>query len=214
MRKKVFDGVLWGVTFLLVVTVFLMPDTVPLHWDENWQIDGYGSRYMFLILAFIPMVIYYGMSLTKHIDPKRMNLEKRKKTYRLFQYGLTVFFLILVAFFEYLAFNPQYEGEQLLILLLAFLLIGIGNYLPKVPQNYFLGVKTPWTLANEYVWKKTHKVCGYIFVGIGVIIAVCGIFHFPYSYIVLIVSLVIMSIVVYGYSYFLYRKNSQNIDEE
>lgn len=79
MRIKVFDGILWGVTFLLVVTVFLMPDTVPLHWDENWQIDGYGSRYMFLILAFIPMAIYYGMSLTKHIDPKRMNLEKERK---------------------------------------------------------------------------------------------------------------------------------------
>ena len=99
-----------GSDFLLVVTVFLMPDTVPLHWDENWQIDGYGSRYMFLILAFIPMVIYYGMSLTKHIDPKRMNLEKRKKTYRLFQYGLTVFFLILAAFFEYSAFNPQQDS--------------------------------------------------------------------------------------------------------
>lgn len=214
MRKKVFDGVLWGVTFLLLVTVFLMPDTVPIHWNASWQVDSYGSRYIYLILVFIPIIIYYGMSLTKYIDPKRMNLEKRKKTYRLFQYGLTIFFLILVAFFEYLAFNPQYEGEQLLILLLAILLIGIGNYLPKVPQNYFLGVKTPWTLANEYVWKKTHKVCGYIFVGIGVIIAVCGLFHFPYSYIVLIVSLVIMSIVVYGYSYFLYRKNSQNIDDE
>lgn len=151
MRIKVFDGILWGVTFLLVVTVFLMPDTVPLHWDENWQIDGYGSRYMFLILAFIPMAIYYGMSLTKHIDPKRMNLEKRKKTYRLFQYGLTVFFLILAAFFEYSVFNPQQDGEQFVLLLVSVLLIGMGNYLPKIPQNYFFGVKTPWTLASEYV---------------------------------------------------------------
>ena len=131
MRIRVFDGILWGVTFLLVVTVFLMPDTVPLHWDENWQIDGYGSRYMFLILAFIPMLVYYGMSLIKHIDPKRMNLEKRKKTYRLFQYGLTVFFLILAAFFEYSAFNPQQDGEQFVLLLVSVLLIGMGNYLPR-----------------------------------------------------------------------------------
>lgn len=79
MRIRVFDGILWGVTFLLVVTVFLMPDTVPLHWDENWQIDGYGSRYMFLILAFIPMAIYYGMSLTKHIDPKKNEFGKKKE---------------------------------------------------------------------------------------------------------------------------------------
>lgn len=213
MRIRVFDGILWGVTFLLVVTVFLMPDTVPLHWDENWQIDGYGSRYMFLILAFIPMAIYYGMSLTKHIDPKRMNLEKRKKTYRLFQYGLTVFFLILAAFFEYSAFNPQQDGEQFVLLLLSVLLIGMGNYLPKVPQNYFLGIKTPWTLANEYVWKKTHKVCGYAFVIIGIIIALCGMLHFPYSYIVLLIGLVVITIGIYVYSYFLYKECSKNIDE-
>ncbi|MBM6966254.1 SdpI family protein [Massilimicrobiota timonensis] len=212
MRIRVFDGILWGVTFLLVVTVFLMPDTVPLHWDENWQIDGYGSRYMFLILAFIPMAIYYGMSLTKHIDPKRMNLEKRKKTYRLFQYGLTVFFLILAAFFEYSAFNPQQDGEQFVLLLVSVLLIGMGNYLPKIPQNYFFGVKTPWTLANEYVWKKTHKVCGYAFVIIGIIIALCGILHFPYSYIVLLIGLVVITIGIYVYSYFLYKEYSKNID--
>lgn len=150
MRKKVFDGVLWGVTFLLVVTVFLMPDTVPIHWNASWQVDSYGSRYIYLILVFIPIIIYYGMSLTKYIDPKRMNLENRKKTYRLFQYGLTVFFLILAAFFEYSAFNPQQDGEQFVLLLVSVLLIGMGNYLPKIPQNYFFGVKTPWTLTSDY----------------------------------------------------------------
>ncbi len=213
MRIKVFDGILWGVTFLLVVTVFLMPDTVPLHWDENWQIDGYGSRYMFLILAFIPMAIYYGMSLTKHIDPKRMNLEKRKKTYRLFQYGLTVFFLILAAFFEYSAFNPQQDGEQFVLLLVSVLLIGMGNYLPKIPQNYFFGVKTPWTLASEYVWKKTHKISGYCFVVIGLINGISALVHFSYTYLVLMIGIIGMTVFIYVYSYFLFRRCSQSIDD-
>lgn len=213
MRIKVFDGILWGVTFLLVVTVFLMPDTVPLHWDENWQIDGYGSRYWVFLLAFLPIFVYYGMSLTKHIDPKRVNLEKRQKTYRIFQCGLTVFFIILAIFFEYMIFNPQGDIEIFIWLMMSLLLIGMGNYLPKVPQNYFFGIKTPWTLASEYVWKKTHKISGYCFVMIGLINGISALVHFSYTYLVLMIGILGMTVFIYVYSYFLFRKCSQKIDD-
>ena len=211
MRIKVFDGILWGVTFLLVVTVFLMPDTVPLHWDENWQIDGYGSRYWVFLLAFLPIFVYYGMSLTKHIDPKRVNLEKRQKTYRIFQCGLTVFFIILAIFFEYMIFNPQGDIEIFIWLMMSLLLIGMGNYLPKVPQNYFFGIKTPWTLASEYVWKKTHKISGYCFVMIGLINGISALVHFSYTYLVLMIGILGMTVFIYVYSYFLIEKPTKNL---
>ncbi|UTY40117.1 DUF1648 domain-containing protein [Allocoprobacillus halotolerans] len=79
MKIKVFDYVLWIMTLLLTVGVFLMPETVPVHWDANWEVDGYGSRYLFLIIVFLPVLVYYEMSLTKRIDPKRCNLEKERK---------------------------------------------------------------------------------------------------------------------------------------
>lgn len=213
MKIKVFDYVLWIMTLLLTVGVFLMPETVPVHWDANWEVDGYGSRYLFLIIVFLPALVYYGMSLTKRIDPKRCNLEKRKKTYRLFQCGLTLFFLVMAVFFEYMTFNPHQDGEQFILLLVAALLIGMGNYFPKIPQNYFFGIKTPWTLANEYVWKKTHKISGFGFVVIGLIIAVCALTQFSYSYIVLMVTIIAMTIVIYVYSYFLFKEKTKDIDE-
>lgn len=213
MKIKVFDLILWGLTILLGVGILMMPDTVPVHWNQNWEVDGYGSRYMYFILIFIPVAVYYGMTLTKKIDPKKSNIEKRKKTYRLLQCGLTIFFLVLVAFFEYMIFNPGQDGQQFILLLMAILLIGMGNYLPKVPQNYFFGVKTPWTLASEYVWNRTHKISGYAFVILGLIIMLCAFIQFQYGYMVLMVGVILITVIIYVYSYYLFKQNSKNIDE-
>lgn len=213
MKIKVFDLILWGLTILLGVGILMMPDTVPVHWNQNWEVDGYGSRYMYFILICIPIAVYYGMTLTKKIDPKKLNIEKRKKTYRLLQCGLTIFFLVLVAFFEYMIFNPGQDGQQFILLLMAILLIGMGNYLPKVPQNYFFGVKTPWTLASEYVWNRTHKISGYAFVILGLIIMLCAFIQFQYGYMVLMVGVILITVIIYVYSYYLFKQNSKNIDE-
>lgn len=213
MKIKVFDLILWGLTILLGVGILMMPDTVPVHWNQNWEVDGYGSRYMYFILICIPIAVYYGMTLTKKIDPKKLNIEKRKKTYRLLQCGLTIFFLVLVAFFEYMIFNPGQDGQQFILLLMAILLIGMGNYLPKVPQNYFFGVKTPWTLASEYVWNRTHKISGYAFVTLGLIIMLCAFIQFQYGYMVLMVGVILITVIIYVYSYYLFKQNSKNIDE-
>ena len=93
-----------------------------------------------------------------------------------------------------------------MLLLLGILIIGIGNYMPRLPQNYFLGIKTPWTLSNEYVWQKTHKIGGYSFVIVGIIIAVYGLLELPYSFIVVIVGLLIDAVFSFIYSYIVFKR--------
>ena len=173
MKKKIFDIVLWIITLFFIGGVFLMPETVPIHWDINWKVDGYGSRYYLIILALFPILVHYGMFFAKKIDSRKRNIEKREKTYEIFRYGLTCFFIVLVVIFYYLTLNPQGNIKVILLSVLGLLLIGMGNYMPKVPQNYFLGIKTPWTLANEYVWKKTHKLGGYSYIVVGLIYYPC-----------------------------------------
>lgn len=213
MKKKIFDIVLWIITLFFIGGVFLMPETVPIHWDINWKVDGYGSRYYLIILALFPILVHYGMFFAKKIDPRKRNTEKREKTYEIFRYGLTCFFIVLVVIFYYLTLNPQGNIKVILLSVLGLLLIGMGNYMPKVPQNYFLGIKTPWTLANEYVWKKTHKLGGYSYIVVGLIILIYALLDLPYEYIVIMVLLIGDVILCYGYSYFVFRKiDTKNID--
>lgn len=213
MKRWGFDVFLWFITVLFTGCIFMMPDTVPIHWDYNWNIDGYGSRYYFFILSIVPVLIYYGMLLTKNIDPLRKSIEKREKTYHIFRYGLTIFSILFVLIIYYLSFNSQAEPKKMIFILMAVVFIGMGNYMPKVPKNYFLGIKTPWTLANEYVWQKTHKIGGYSWIIIGIVVGMYGLFNLPYEYIVMIGLIGGDTLFLMGYSYCVYRRiNTKNID--
>lgn len=203
--KKAYDIFVWCVTGVFVGAIFFMPKTIPIHWNADWEIDGYGSRYMMLILAALPILIYYGMMLTKKIDPKRHNFQSREKTYDLYRYGLSFFFVLLCTFFYYMTIFPEANGEKMILILLGILMIGMGNYMPRLPQNYFLGIKTPWTLSNEYVWQKTHKIGGYTFVVAGMIITIYGLLELPYSFIILMVVLLFDVIFSFIYSYYVFK---------
>lgn len=71
MKNKLFDVFIWVITLVFVGSIFTMSDIVPVHWNMNWEVDRYGSRYNFLIVALLPIFTYYGMLLTKNIDPNK-----------------------------------------------------------------------------------------------------------------------------------------------
>ena len=209
MKKYFYDIFIWVMTIVLCVSIFFYPETVPIHWNGNWEVDGYGSRYTMLIFALLPIVIYYGMLLTKKIDPKYKNLQKNGKTYETIRKVLSFFFVLFGIFFYYLTANPKSDGSIMIGLLLGGMLVVFGNYMPKVPKNYFLGIRTPWTLASEIVWKKTHKIGGYLYVISGVMVVIWSLF-FPQMYGVVLAVILVSSAIIFIYSYLEFRK----IDKE
>lgn len=213
MKSKSFDIFVWVMTCILIGAIFFMPDIIPIHWNLKWQIDSYGSRYYLLIIAVMPILVYYGMLLMRKTDPHKLDIEKRAKTYNLFRYGFTCFFICLAVLIYYLSLNPAAGIQKLLLFLMGAIFIGMGNYMPKLPQNYFLGIKTPWTLANEYVWRKTHRIGGYSWIVIGFIIVLCSLFNLPYMDIMIMILVVSDVIFMMVYSYIVYRRlDTKNID--
>lgn len=213
MKKiKLNDYIIWVITIILIALIFTLPHTVPIHWDNQFQVDGYGSRYTFLIFALLPISIYYGILFTKHIDPKKKNFDGREKIFEIFRNGLSGFFVVLALFFYYLTLNPEADIQQLFIILIGIFMLGMGNYLPKVPQNYYIGIKTSWALSSPYVWKKTHKMGGYCF-------AIAGLFMIILSFLqienlmtwMLVIILINGSITVW-YSYTMYKNKPRDID--
>ena len=92
---------------------------------------------------------------------------------------------------------------------LGLLFMILGNYLPKVKANYFIGIRTPWTLANETVWVKTHRFGGKVFFIGGAMLIVSAFIPSSFRVFLLISSIVFIAIVPMVYSYFVYKKVTQ-----
>lgn len=95
---------------------------------------------------------------------------------------------------------------------IGLLFIILGNYFGKIKPNYFVGIKTPWTLASEDVWNKTHRMAGPYWVGGGLAVAAGGFLPHPWSTIVTIGALSIAVVVPTAYSYLLYRKSNETAE--
>lgn len=164
---------------LLILAMFLvsiilygrLPERMPIHWNLAGEVDGYSSRFWgAFMLPIMSLGILLLMLLTPLIDPRKENYYKFSSSYRAIRAILVIFmaslhFLVLAFFMGY-----NLDIGKFVTLGVGLLFIVIGNYLPKVKHNYFLGIKVPWTLDNERVWKKTHRLAGKLFVLSGIII--------------------------------------------
>lgn len=211
MKNKLMVIILWVYVLVLAMVVFTFPDTIPIHFNVYGEVDQYGSKYIALFLVIIPVLTYYGMNLDKRIDPKK-NKRVNNEIFDFFRNMLTIFFIGLGGYFLVSFGYPDVVKNISPAFVLGLLLIVMGNYMPRIPQNYTLGIKTPWTLYSEYIWKKTHRVSGYLFVGTGVITFISSFFKAEISFIVLMISVFVSAFGSLVYSYFVYKKEEKKND--
>ncbi len=207
-----------GVILILVAnTIFVLyhylqfPDVIPIHWNFEGQVDGYGGKNTMFIFAALPIAVYVLMPLLSKVDPKKMNYENFQKTFHVLRIVITLFMVILNVI-SIFAIESKLTGEEILnnLIQLVPVCVGvmfafIGNYLPKIKQNYFIGIRTPWTLANEEVWHNTHRVAAPIWVVGGIVVALTGFIESSSIFIVLIIALAIMTLVPVIYSFRYYK---------
>jgi len=186
-----------------------LPEQVPLHWNLNGEIDRFGSKNELLIISILlPLFIYLTFLLIPIIDPKK-NIHKMGKKYNNLKIFIILFTSALVIFLIYYAKNQIIESFNYIILLIGFLFVILGNYLKTIKANYFIGIKTPWTLEDEDVWKRTHKLGGILWFFGGIIIIILSlILEKQLNLRFFIAITVIISIVPIIYSYVIYKKKS------
>lgn len=181
-----------------------LPDYLPTHWNIKGEIDGYGPKYFYPLLNIF---IYIVFIIIPKIDP-------RKRNYTIFSATFYKLRLILVLFaslfFSLVMINSLYttiQFDKLLPAGILFLFSVIGNYLSTVRSNWFIGIRTPWTLDNEEVWKQTHIFAGRLFFFGGIAGATITLFlPKPVSYYFAILCILSLSIITALYSYFYFRK--------
>jgi len=177
MRRAVtLSVILIIIQFVIGIYLFpLMPERIAIHWNINGEADGYGPRLvgLFLIPA-IELVLIPIFLMLPRIDPKA-SPERMIESYEWFILLFT--FYMFYVFGLSIAWNLGYRFDflRLLVPMLGILFYGIGNILGKVEMNWFLGIRTPWTMSSREVWEDTHRVGGRLFKTSG-LLAVGGVF--------------------------------------
>jgi len=147
-----------------------IPDPVPTHWNLSGQADGFTPKpWGVLIFPFLLAGVWVIFKLIPLVSPHGYRVDSFLRVVDILQ--VTVLgCLSVIAIGAYLAAVGRADINTIVPLTIGVLLIILGNYLGKLRRNFFLGIRTPWTLASEEVWNRTHRVGGYVFFFAGVVV--------------------------------------------
>lgn len=200
------------VAFILSAIAFPhLPEQIAIHFDAQGVPDSYGSPLTIFLLPSIMLFVNVLAEITKHTDPRKNNYSYFSKHYYLIHLVLNIFLLLVQLYI--ISFSLQliiFTLTNIIVIAMGVLFIIIGNMLPKVKQNFFMGIKTPWTLADEYVWYATHRFSGKLWFALGLIMCACGFFPNNALVPVILISAIAAAVVPMIYSYIIYKKGHRN----
>lgn len=183
-----------------------LPEAIPSHWNAAGEIDDTMNKANYSLLILLPIGIYLMMKVLPLIDPKRKAYQIHAKAYQV----ILLATYIMMSLFAWLgvltAMGMRFDVSRIALFSIGILFIVMGNFMPQIRQNYFFGIKTPWTLASEVVWKKTHRVGGYTFTIAG-ILAICLGFLWRSGFVFMVIGIMgLAGLFPVIYAYWLYRK--------
>lgn len=207
----------WIVILLILASFILslyfypsLPDKVPNHWNINGEVDGYTNRFWGAFgIPFLNAGLYILFIVLPHIDPKRKNYDRFPSTYRYIRYLMHIFFIGLQVFTFMAALGSPVKINAIVPIGIGLLFIFFGNVLGRVKHNYFVGIRTPWTLASEEVWRKTHRLAGPMWVAGGILGIIASLINSSIGGKLFFGILMVISLVPTVYSYFVYRNLNQ-----
>jgi uncharacterized membrane protein len=188
-----------------------LPDQMASHWNTYDQVDGYISRFWgVFLMPLITLGMLVLFLILPGIDPLKANIAQFRESFNLF-------IVLIVAFMLYihgltLAWSLGYQDFKMSAAMLPFmgvLFIAIGFMLRKSKRNFFIGIRTPWTLSSDSVWDKTHQLGSVLFMASGVFAVIGGVFGGMTAFWLMFVPLIGSSLFLTIYSYVLYRSETK-----
>ena len=188
-----------------------LPPTVATHWNVRGDADGFSSR--LVAVSIMPLVIL-GMTglfnVLPMLDPRRANYSKFIGTYWLIANAVILFILIGHGMIVATGLGYPVKIGRTMPIGVGLLFIVLGNYLTRVEPNWFIGIRTPWTLSSDTVWRKTHRTGGWLMVLGGAAIAACAFFP-PAAFLPLFIAAVLlMAVIPIVQSYILWKREKHD----
>jgi len=180
-----------------------LPSRIAMHWNLNGQPDGYTDKFGLLGLAAINLVLLGLFFLLPHLNPRHNNDALYLSKWHLIEVITHLFVTYIFFIVALMALNYQLQIDLTIKYGLIGLFLLLGNYLGTVKRNYFIGIRTPWTLNSDYVWQKTHRFTATVWVWSSLLMLLYNFWHnYPWAFYAYIGLLVIAPLV---YSYIVYK---------
>jgi uncharacterized membrane protein len=211
LNQRFYGGAAVVILAVLVGTLVAypsLPNVVPLHWDAHGQVNGWGPKWsLFLYGPGLMLLIVLMFSALPWLSPKKFEIDSFRATYLYIMIVIVALMaycqgLILLAALGSLSgvFDMSRAIEGGACLLIALL----GNVLGKVRRNFYVGIRTPWTIANERVWNMTHRLAAKTFFAGGLLGLIAVILRAPFW--VPIAAILIATLVPAAYSLLFYKQ--------
>ncbi len=183
-----------------------LPDRVPTHWNFAGVADGFSSRpFGAFLLPCIGLLILILFPVLQKLDPKAENYTSFQGTWEILQLSIIAFMAYVYVIQLIATFDPSQSAMvgRYIVFGVGALFVLLGNFMGKIRQNFFIGLRTPWTLSDPEVWAKSQRFAGWTFVLGGLAIIVEAFFWraVPVVFLVIVAGIVIASV---GYSYVLF----------
>ncbi|MGE5422908.1 MAG: SdpI family protein [Ignavibacteriales bacterium] len=209
------DWPLWLVMAGMLAAAFFiypnLPAEVPRHWNIHGEVDGYWpGLYGAFFAPLLAVGLYVLLVVTPLFDPRRDNYVRFSGAYRFLRWSLVLFTVLMYGISIMAALGYAIRIDMLVKAGVAILFIIIGNFMGQFRPNYFVGIKTPWTLSSEEVWTSTHRTGARIWVLGGLICLATAPVREVWGFWIFLIVVAIMSIVPIIYSYILYKRISKN----
>lgn len=214
MKKHILPIVLIGLTIAAWVIAYpSLPTQIPIHWEMNGEANGYSSKLMAMLTQVGIMVLIYALFIAVPlIDPKKENYKYFTKAYVFIHYFLLILFFIMNILTLLVALDFNIPMGSLGTFVLGSILIILGNFLQTVRTNYFIGIRTPWTLSSEIVWKRTHRFAGKMMFIAGIIIILSSFLPPAWIEVIIPISIIAAAGLPLIYSYRLYQREIKTIN--
>lgn len=170
--------------WLLLATMFLLaatswagaPERIPVHWNVAGQVDRYGGRFEgILLLPLFGAALYLLLRFLPRLDPGRANYAAFWGAYGTVRLGVLALMTAIYGAMQLQIRGHDVDMATVVPFLIGPLFILLGSIMGKLRPNWFVGIRTPWTLSSKEAWVKTHRVGGWVFIAIGAAMMLLGV---------------------------------------
>lgn len=200
-------GVIMLGTFAVGAWVYPdLPDKLASHWDTAGKVNGYIDKVwgVFLMPAIMALFTLFFV-VVPVVDPLKEHIASFRGEYNLIMIAIDAFFAAIYGLMMLWYAGGVFPMTEVITGLVGLLMICIGVILPFMQRNWFVGIRTPWTLSSDSVWIRTHEHGGVVFVFAGVCMVICSI-YFPGTIVPTFALLIISAVWLVIYSYIVYHK--------
>lgn len=188
-----------------------LPEQMAFHWNINDQVDGYMPKFWGVFL--MPLIVLGILALlifVPGIDPLKANIAQFRSAFNLFIVLISAFMLYIHGLT--IAWSLGYQNFEMSAVMLPFmgvLFLFIGYMLRQAKRNFFIGIRTPWTLSSDTVWDKTHQLGSILFMGSGVLAIIGSFMGGVFAFWLFFIPLMGSVLALIAYSYILYRNETK-----